>query len=226
MPVFNTPITTNEDNLKKVLAQGLPALLVLHRDLDKPLQDALEKSAKKHAGNLLVVRVDVEENPGILVKYGEPAPPALVTITADNHVKSDAIMIRPKDVRNHIAHLLDDKPLPAGKAKREGYFEPLTVTDQNFRKEVLKSKMPVLVDFWATWCQPCHMIAPHIKEIARDHGDKIKVAKLDVDRNQVMAGRYNVRSIPTMILFEGGQPAQRITGADPSSLRAMIKHYI
>lgn len=225
MPIFNTPITTDESNLKKVLSQNIPTLLILHRDLDKPLQDAVEKAAKKHAGDLLVVRVNVDDNPGVAIKYGEPTPPALVTITADQHVKSDAAAVRPKDVREHIAHLLEDAPLPVKKSKQDGFFEPVTVTDSTFRQEVLKSKMPVLVDFWATWCNPCHMIAPHLKEIARDHGDKIKVAKLDVDRNQVIAGRYNVRSIPTMIVFEGGQPANRLTGADPAGLRAMIKRY-
>lgn len=226
MPTFDTPITTDDNNLKKVLGQKLPSLLILHQGgLDKPLEDAINKEARKNAGDLLVVRVDVSQNPDTLVRYGEPTPPALVTFTNEAKVKSDAAGIRPKDVRDHIKHLLRDKPLPEKAGSKGGGKHPIKVSDKTFRQVVLKSKTPVLVDFWATWCGPCHQIAPYIEEIARDYGDKIKVAKLDVDHNRVIAERYNIRSIPTMIMFEGGQVAQRITGADPTSLSRMVKKF-
>lgn len=227
MPVFDTPIITDDNNLKKVLQQNIPSLLILHNGaLDKPLEDTLNKEAKRNAGDLLVVRVDVGDNPDTFIRYGEPSPPALVTFSDNAKVKSDATNVRPRDVRDHIKHLLKDKPIPDRSSAKGSFSDrPVVVTDKNFRKEVLKSNVPVLVDFWATWCGPCHQIAPHVEQIAKDYAGKIKVVKLDVDNNRVISGRYNIQSIPTMIVFEGGQPASRITGADPAGLRQMVKRY-
>lgn len=87
------------------------------------------------------------------------------------------------------------------------------VTDDTFRTEVLESDVPVLVDFWATWCGPCKMVAPVLEEIAGEHGDKLTIAKLDIDANPSAARDYQVMSIPTMILFSGGKPVKTIVGA-------------
>ncbi|MBI6547019.1 MAG: thioredoxin [Cyanobacteria bacterium NC_groundwater_1444_Ag_S-0.65um_54_12] len=91
------------------------------------------------------------------------------------------------------------------------------VTDADFTKEVLDAEKPVLVDFWATWCGPCKMIAPILEEIAQDHGDKLKVVKVDVDQNGDTAQRYGVMSIPTLILFKDGQPLERLVGYMPKA---------
>ncbi len=89
------------------------------------------------------------------------------------------------------------------------------VTDQEFETEILKSETPVLVDFWADWCVPCHMVSPVVEEIGIDKAENMKVAKLNVDDNPNTAQRYGVMSIPTLILFVGGEERARVVGAKP-----------
>jgi len=89
----------------------------------------------------------------------------------------------------------------------------LHLNDKNFEAEVLKSKLPVLVDFWAEWCGPCKMISPIVDEIAGELDGKLKVAKVDVDDAQDLAAQYNVMSIPTLLVFKEGQVVEQIVGA-------------
>ncbi len=91
----------------------------------------------------------------------------------------------------------------------------LEVTDQNFDQEVLKSDQPVIIDFWAAWCGPCKALAPVVDEIAKQYQGKIKVGKMDVDKNQATPMRYGVRGIPTLLVFKGGQVREQIVGFVP-----------
>ncbi|HVR98417.1 MAG TPA: thioredoxin [Thermoanaerobaculia bacterium] len=93
----------------------------------------------------------------------------------------------------------------------------VTITDDNFQNEVLNSETPVLVDFWAEWCGPCRMVAPVLDQLADEMNGKVRIAKLNVDENQKVAYQYQVSSIPTFILFKGGQMADRTMGAMPKS---------
>jgi thioredoxin len=96
-------------------------------------------------------------------------------------------------------------------------MKPITLTDDNFENEVIKSDKPVLIDFWAVWCGPCKIIAPVVEELASEYEGKIKVGKLDVDENQQSSIKYGVRSIPTLLIFKDGKVKDTIIGAVPKS---------
>lgn len=96
-------------------------------------------------------------------------------------------------------------------------MKPITITDENFLNEVENSDKPVLIDFWATWCGPCKVIAPVVEELAKEFDGKIKIGKLDIDENQQVTMKYGVRSIPTLLLFKNGQVVETIIGAQPKS---------
>ena len=100
----------------------------------------------------------------------------------------------------------------------------VTITDDNFEEEVNSSEIPVLVDYWATWCGPCKMVGPLVEEIASEFSDKIKVGKLDVDTNQASAAQQNVMSIPTLLLFKEGQVvAQHVGTLSKNQLKELVE---
>jgi thioredoxin 1 len=104
----------------------------------------------------------------------------------------------------------------------------LTFTDANFEAEVLKSDVPVLVDFWAPWCGPCQMMAPILEELAKEYeGKKIKIGSLNVDENMEVAGKYEVMSVPTFIVFKGGAPIDSLNGGiQKEKLAEMLDKYL
>ena len=97
---------------------------------------------------------------------------------------------------------------------------PQAVTDENFKVEVLECPLPVLVDFWAPWCGPCRMVAPVVDEIAEQYEAQIKVFKLNTDENPQVASQYGIRSIPTLMIFKGGQRVDMVVGAVPKTTLA------
>ena len=96
--------------------------------------------------------------------------------------------------------------------------EPFAVTTETFENEVLKSDVPVLVDFWASWCAPCHEVAPVMDEIAREYEGTVKVAKVDVDAESALAGHFGISSIPTIAFFEPGEQPKAVVGALPKEM--------
>jgi thioredoxin 1 len=99
-----------------------------------------------------------------------------------------------------------------------------SVNDANFQAEVIDASktQPVMVDFWADWCRPCHMLAPTVGEIAAEYTGKLKVVKLNVDESMNTAGRFNIRGIPTLLIFKGGEVAEQIVGAVPKEQIAKV----
>ncbi len=240
MPVFDTPITTDDANLKKVLGQNLPVALYLfdgQQGASKPLDDTLKKIAKKQAGELLVARIDVAANPTTHRDYDNVSTPAIVTLTKGflgRKVKSQAGGVRPADVRAHVDYLLDKGPEPtepspaattpngtgSSKATKE---KAKHITDADFRKIVLRSNMPVLVDFWAPWCMPCRAIAPVIEEMAQTYAGRVKVVKINVDENPATSRQFQIQSIPTLMMFKNGQAIERRSGGNRNLIRDMIE---
>ena len=105
--------------------------------------------------------------------------------------------------------------------------DEMTVTTATFEAEVIKSTIPVVVDFWAEWCGPCRMIAPVLKELAKDYKDKLKVAKINVDEEPDLASRYGIQSIPTLLFFKGGQMVKQQIGAVPRPvLEKIVKELV
>jgi thioredoxin 2 len=109
------------------------------------------------------------------------------------------------------------QPARCGKCKSPlaTAVQPVTITDTNFQEIVLKASTPVLVDAWAEWCGPCHMLAPTIDALARDYAGRVVVGKLDVDANPRTAGSYEIRGIPTLLIFDRGQLIDRLVGVQP-----------
>lgn len=95
--------------------------------------------------------------------------------------------------------------------------DTVAVQDSTFKNEVLDSKTPVLVDFWATWCAPCRAIAPSLEELATQYKGQVKIAKVDVDENQQIAQQFGIRSIPTLLVFKGGKVVEQLVGAVPKA---------
>jgi thioredoxin 1 len=103
----------------------------------------------------------------------------------------------------------------------------LEFSDQNFEQDVLNSPQPVLVDFWATWCAPCRMMSPTVDAIATQYAGRAKVGKLNVDENLTVASRYGIRSIPTLLLFKGGQIQEQVVGTRPKDeLSRLLDKYL
>jgi thioredoxin 1 len=104
--------------------------------------------------------------------------------------------------------------------------EVVTLEDRTFEQEVLKSDTPVLVDFWAVWCQPCKVIAPVVDSIAAKYKGKLKVAKMDVDQHQMIPQQFGIRSIPTLLLFKGGRVVDTVVGSDKARLEETVRKLV
>ncbi|WP_238625597.1 thioredoxin [Aggregatilinea lenta] len=229
MPRFDMPLNTNDQSIDRVLNSGLPVALVLSSDgLDGALDEALRQVAKDHAGNLLVTRLDTQANPQTAALFSGPLP-ALIGYR-DGQEVDRAAALTPASFRAHVDFLLGRGARPAepepvrAQAAASAPAKPVVVTDATFQAEVVNSDLPVVVDLWAPWCGPCRMIAPVLEKMAGEYAGTLKIAKVNVDENPRTSAMFNVRSIPTLLVFRGGKVVDRIVGAAPEpALRQRIQ---
>lgn len=231
--IFDAPIIANDQSLDRLLAADLPLLILFWEEQELPsdVNQALLRLASGEAGRLIVAKINVRENVQAVRRFDIHRTPTLIAVRQGleiGRVESPT----PSDVQEHAQHLLGRSVHPAGRHVSEprssaGDDHPIVVTDATFEQRVLRSPLPVLVDFWAPWCGPCHIIAPTIERIAAGYAGRLLVAKVNVDENPIYAGIYNVQSIPTLLMFRNGQVVNRLVGVLPEMhLRAEIERVL
>lgn len=208
------------------------------------LAPALERLAKSYAGRSLIVKVNVADEARLAQRYSIARLPTIV-FSKEGQEVSRAVGAAPElewiawlDYLTGVKNVHPAIPsgpstpwqgaasappadqaarptaAPSGAGSRAG--QPITLTDASFDWVIRESRVPVLVDFWAAWCGPCKMIAPAMADLAREFAGRAMVGKLNVDENPRTAGRFNVMSIPTLLIFKNGQVVDQIVGAQPA----------
>jgi thioredoxin 1 len=254
---IDAPVHSNEANFARVLNAGLPVLSVFWRrncPHCEQLNPVLDRLAKSYAGRALVVKVNAEEETGLARQYGISHYPGLVFFANAREVARGAGAAPERDLAAWLDHLGGRGPRPAtpagpstpaaGQAAAApqgdagaragasrpasgGVAEPVVFTDANFEQTIRTSSVPVLVDFWAVWCGPCKMIAPHVAALAKEFAGRALVGKLNVDENPRTAGQYGIMSIPTLLIFSGGKVVDQIVGAQPAAaLRQRLERHV
>ncbi len=229
---FDTPITTTDQSIDRVLSAGLPVLLVfLNRPVAAAMEQVLDHLAKGASGSALVVKVYAADSPEAARRYQITRPPAVLAISGGT-VLSQAEQVSPAQVEEHLKYLLGKGPRPAatqpaasaGPGAAAGEGRPLPVNDGSFDRLVLQSSQPVVVDFWAPWCGPCRMVEPTVEKLAHEYAGRAKFYKMNVDENPATSARYGIQSIPTMMVVRNGQIVDRWAGALPEmALRSRVE---
>jgi thioredoxin 1 len=242
---INSVIHTNVQSIDRVLRAGLPLLLVFwqrNSPQSSELDPILDQLAQQYAGRVLVAKIDAASEADLIKRYAVRLLPSIVAINKRGNVEATLSgRVTDQAVRDWLVYLVEGgtrpaqtsgpgipivtgQPLPAnGKhyqsadqpaTARDKSAAPQTITDANF-DQVINSKIPVLVDFWAEWCGPCRMVAPSVEQLAQEFAGRAIVGKLNVDHNPNTARRYNIMSIPALYIFKEGKVIDQIVGAQP-----------
>lgn len=234
LKVFNVVLASSDMSLDRVLNAGLPvAMLFYDQVLPAGLGQTMDDLARHYAGKVLIAKLARSDAPQAVSRFNIRQFPTLATVR-DGKTVTTQNTVRPSDIGSHISYLLGEGPAPTSRAadtgpdsRREPGNGVLSVNEAGFEREVLRADRPVLIDFWAPWCAPCHMVAPAVEALAHDHVRELKVVKVNVDENPSLAGRYHAMSIPTMVIIVNGQEVDRWVGALPeSAIRERVARWI
>ena len=238
--IFDTPIHTNQHSLDRVLKAGLPVIVVFWKNHCAPcqqLEPSLNRLARDYAGKLLIAKVDVNMDGTLLKRFDINALPGILMVKRGQVVARSAGAASYADLQRWADYLIrggSQPPLPTGATisvgsarPRATSSKPVHLTDASFDSAIRQATTPVLVDFWAQWCGPCHRIAPAVEALAQEFAGKLLVAKLNVDENPRTAARYNIMSIPSLLIFNNGQVVDQIVGALPApALRQRVMRHV
>jgi thioredoxin 1 len=239
---IDAPIHTTESNLARVLGAGLPVLLVFWQRDCPPcdqLASTLDRLARTYAGRALIVKVNATDEKRVLSTYNINQVPSIVFIKQGQALATATGAVSEQELTGWLNYLTKGEgarppiptgpsiPLPAAQSNyappssaspRQSSAEgqPVVLTDATFDQAIRSAKVPVMVDFWAVWCGPCKMVAPAVEQMAAEFSGRALLGKLNVDENPGIAGRYGIMSIPTLLIFRGGQIVDRIVGAQPA----------
>lgn len=231
MPI-DSVLHTNQHSIDRLLNAGLPVALVFWDHNHVPVlssDDALDSLAKKYAGRALIAKINAAEETELLGRFAVNGVPSFAFVDKGTVIERTQVD-DPAYVEAWLSHLANGGSKPARPSQPQSTAsgrtatnassatsnggKPVTLTDANFQSHVNDSK-PTLVDFWAEWCGPCRMVAPSIETLAKEFEGRANVGKLNVEENQATAGRFGIRSIPSLLIFKNGQVVDQIVGAQP-----------
>jgi thioredoxin 1 len=234
MTPVEIPTVTTVEEIEAAISTGKPLLMLMHAD-QSPRRDAelaLRDMQEKHGNKLKAFVVDARKTPEIAERFSLGKNPVLI-----GWVQGEARIRRNKPWNTDVIGIADDllalAPVIEGAPEDEpdqpaaANGKPVVVTDATFVELVMESPIPVLVDFWAEWCQPCKMVAPILVKLAAEYAGRVRIAKVDVDNNQVLAQQFGIQSIPTLMFVKGGKVVGQSAGAAPEpALRGALDQLI